>query len=74
MSAGTTLVFENLDSTTHTVTAGTREAPDPGRFDVELGPGDTAAWAFDAPGTYDYFCALHSGSGMTGQIRVTENE
>lgn len=69
---GTTVVFENLDSTSHTVTAGTRESPDTDLFNAELGPDETTEWAFDEPGAYDYFCRLHSGPGMTGQVIVTE--
>lgn len=70
VTAGTAVAFENLDSTTHTVTAGTRDAPEPDLFDAELGPGDSTAWTQADPGTYEYFCALHSGPGMTGQIIV----
>jgi plastocyanin len=68
---GTTVVFENLDSTNHTVTAGTRNEPDTDLFDVDLSPGEATEWTFDEPGTYDYFCAFHSGPGMTGQVIVT---
>ncbi len=67
---GTTVVFENLDSTSHTVTAGTRELADTDLFDADLEPGETTEWTFDEPGTYDYFCVLHSGPGMTGQVIV----
>lgn len=68
--AGTTVVFENLDSTVHTVTAGTRDDPRPEVIDVRLEPDGTASWTFDQPGTYAYFCAVHSGPGMTGEVVV----
>ncbi len=34
------------------------------------------AWAltFDTPGTYEYLCLLHAGTGMRGQITVTPRE
>lgn len=69
--AGTPITFVNEDATTHTVTAGTREAPEPDRFDAELdGKGATFELTLDEAGTYDYFCALHPGPGMTATITV----
>jgi plastocyanin len=71
VKAGTTVTFENLDGTTHTVTAGTRGKPDRKAFDGELSP-STGSFRhkFEKPGTYPYFCRLHSGDGMTGEIVV----
>jgi plastocyanin len=68
--AGTTVRWEQLDGTTHSVTAGTREAPEPDVFDAELAEGETFEHTFDEPGTYDYFCSFHNGPGMTGRVVV----
>ena len=45
------------------------------RDDVAAGliePGGTYEVTFDEPGTYEYFCIPHEGSGMTGEIVVEE--
>jgi len=68
--AGTRVAFHNLDATVHTVTAGTRAAPRAGRFDGHMGEGGRFAYTFDRPGRYPYFCSIHSGDGMTGEIVV----
>lgn len=71
VDAGTEIVFTNKDKINHSVTAGTRQAPDPGRFEgVMDAAGDTYELTLDEPGTYDYFCKFHPGSGMTGAIVV----
>jgi plastocyanin len=70
VAAGTTISFENRDTTTHSATAGTREQPDAERFDVELAPEGAGELTLDEPGTYAYFCTFHSGEGMTGEITV----
>ena len=71
VEAGTTIVFANRDKINHSVTAGTREAPTPDVFDGQL-PEQGAEFelTLDEPGTYDYFCTVHPGEGMTGQIVV----
>ncbi|MCD9624512.1 cupredoxin domain-containing protein [Rhabdothermincola salaria] len=69
VEAGTTVTFENLDDTTHTVTAGTRDEP-ADDFDHDLAQGESVDVTFDEPGTHPYFCAIHSGEGMTGEIVV----
>jgi plastocyanin len=72
VEAGTTITFTNEDATDHTVTAGTREAPEPDVFDGPLPEqGATFEVTLDEPGTYDYFCQIHDGPGMTAQIVVT---
>jgi plastocyanin len=71
VAAGTTIRFVNEDSTTHTATAGTREAPEPGTFDVELVEGGEGEVTLGEAGTYDYFCSIHDGPGMTARIEVT---
>jgi plastocyanin len=69
--AGTTVTFVNRDGIDHTVTAGTREAPDPDTFDEVLPGRDASAEVtLDEPGTYDYFCRIHDGPGMTATIVV----
>lgn len=68
---GTTILFSNEDKINHTVTAGTREAPTPNVFDGQLDDqGATFELVLDEAGTYDYFCSIHPGEGMTGQIVV----
>ncbi len=69
--AGTPITFENRDAIDHTVTAGTREAPEPDRFDGQLPEeGATFELVLTEPGTYDYFCEIHPGPGMTAMITV----
>ena len=69
VEAGTTILFTNKDKINHSVTAGTRETPDPDRFEgVMDGAGETYELTLDEPGTYDYFCKFHPGAGMTGEI------
>jgi plastocyanin len=71
VEAGTTILFTNHDKIDHTVTAGTREAPTPDVFDGQLPEqGATFELVLDEPGTYDYFCEIHQGPGMTGSIVV----
>lgn len=69
--AGTVITFVNEDAIDHTVTAGTREAPHPERFDGQLpDKGATFELTLDDPGTYEYFCQIHPGPGMTATITV----
>ena len=69
--AGTTITFLNRDAIDHTVTAGTRENPTPEVFDGELPEqGSTFELTLDEAGTYDYFCEIHPGPGMTATITV----
>ena len=69
--AGTTVRFTNDDKTTHSVTAGTRERPDPQRFDEMLAEGASTEITFDEPGRVPYFCRFHHGPGMTAEVVVT---
>ena len=81
VEAGATAVWSNEDDILHTVTSGTAGeqgvpgvsedlAPSPdGLFDLQLdGQASTATFTFDDPGTYAYFCAIHSG--MSGTVQV----
>ena len=70
VKAGTTVTFVNRDATVHTVVAGTRDRPDPKTYKGELAEGASFEQAYDEPGTYDYFCDLHSGDGMVGKVIV----
>ncbi len=56
---GTTVTFTNGDSAAHTITSGAGRTKD-GKFDRPIAGGATTTITFDAPGTYAYFCALHS--------------
>jgi plastocyanin len=72
VAAGTVITFTNEDAIDHTVTAGTREAPTPDVFDGQLPEqGATFELTLDEPGTYEYFCEIHQGPGMTAVIEVT---
>lgn len=67
--AGTTVTWANHDDIAHTVTAGAPEAPS-GAFDSgDRVKDETFAHAFDAPGTFAYFCKNHNG--MRGAVDVT---
>ena len=60
---GTTVDWTNDDPFAHTVTA------IDGTFDSgTMDGGQTFSRAFDAPGTFDYFCAIHPS--MTGTVTV----
>jgi plastocyanin len=57
--AGTTVVWKNDDTMTHTVTSGANDSKD-NRFDSgDLQPGQTFSYTFQQPGTYAYFCDYH---------------
>jgi len=66
VSAGTTVTWTNLDSTSHTVTS------DTGLFDSgSLSNGQTFSRTFNTAGNYDYHCSIHSF--MTGRVVVSSN-
>ena len=65
VTAGSTVVWTNEDSTLHTVTP----TDDPTGFGGGLdGSGTVVEAVFDEPGTYEYFCSIHPS--MTGTINV----
>jgi plastocyanin len=71
VEAGTVITFVNDDKINHTVTAGTRETPTPEVFNGVLADqGATFELTLTEPGTYDYFCQIHPGPGMTATIVV----
>lgn len=62
IGAGTTVRWTNLDSAPHTISS-------TGNFDSgTLATGQSFAFKFDTPGTYDYQCNIHPF--MKGQITV----
>ncbi len=64
VKVGSTVTWINRDATTHTVTSTT------GVFDSGYrGSGDTFKFTFTQPGTYQYYCTLHTN--MKGTIVVT---
>jgi plastocyanin len=66
---GTTVVWTNEDSFEHTVTSGTRGNPS-GLFDQSAAAGASFSFTFDEPGTYNYYCRIHST--MNGTVIVKE--
>jgi len=66
--AGTRVQWTNRDDVTHTITAGTPEAPQPTFRLVLEGRGATASGTFPERGTYPYFCERHQH--MRGEIRT----
>lgn len=63
ITVGSTVIWYNQDTVTHTVTAGDQT------FDSgNLMPGATFSYTFEEPGTYSYHCTLHPD--MTGAVTV----
>jgi len=77
---GETVEWRNLSPFPHTVTddpaaAGQKDDATLPRGAAAFGSGtmqsgETWRMAFAAPGTYRYFCRLHEGIGMIGEITV----
>ena len=69
VEVGTTVVWENLDNTVHTVTSGNADAGPNGTFDSEMmAAGASFEFTFNEDGSYDYYCTFHPW--MTGTINV----
>ena len=69
--AGSEVTFTNLDSFSHTATAGSGDEPMPTLFDSgRLPQGGSFTFAFADPGTYVYYCAVHPA--MEASITVEE--
>jgi len=65
VTAGTKVTWVNHDDSPHTVTSTVKpKAFDSGALDTDA----TFAFVFAAPGTYEYFCAVHPH--MTGKVIV----
>ncbi|MBI4789253.1 MAG: LysM peptidoglycan-binding domain-containing protein [Chloroflexi bacterium] len=70
VTAGSTVTWLNIDTVTHTVTAGTPGNITPNSFrSSQLGTNQTYNFTFNTAGTYQYFCEIH-GAQMTGTIIV----
>jgi plastocyanin len=68
VSPGATVTWMNQDSVPHTVTA------NDGSFDSgTLSPGQTYSHTFNAPGTSDYYCAIHGQASMSGKVEVSSS-
>lgn len=66
---GTTVVWENIDNTIHTVTSGSPEEGANGSFDSDMiAAGDSFKFAFNTPGKEDYFCMVHPW--MIGSVEI----
>lgn len=69
VSVGTTVVWENLDSTIHTATSGDPTGGANGLFDSEMmGVGDMYEFTFTEVGSQDYYCTFHPW--MLGTVNV----
>jgi len=67
---GQQITFDNVDANFHTVTSGSPEAGPDGKFDSGLlSAGDTYQLTLDEPGTYEYYCTIHTN--MRGTITVS---
>lgn len=66
ITAGTTVLFLNADSYTHTVTEGTGgQAVDDPIVDREIAQNRSVRVTFDEPGTYDITCEIHPSMQLT---------
>ena len=63
VDAGTTVVWQNKDSTAHTTTSDAA-----GLWNAALAPGQEFSRTFSAAGTFPYRCTIHAG--MTGTVVV----
>jgi len=69
IQTGTKVIWENNDSTIHTVTSGTPDNGPNGVFDSDLiSAGATFEHTFTSPGKEDYYCIVHPW--MTGSVDV----
>ena len=71
VSPGTTVTWKNADTIAHNVKKAAPAQDFGGPFGVEVGgfgPGATYSFTFANPGTYDYFCTIHTG--MVGTVQV----
>lgn len=69
ISAGTTIIWDNIDNTLHTATSGNPDTGADGVFDSDiLSAGDTYEFTFADAGSYDYYCILHPW--MIGTVNV----
>ena len=75
IKVGQTVVWKNVGSNPHTVTADDQKTFDSGADPSKyIGPGGTFEFTFTQPGTYAYYCRLHGtpgGAGMSGTVVVS---
>ncbi len=68
---GSTVIWSNDDTSTHTVTAGTASGGPSGKFDSSLFlTGTTFSHTFENIGVFEYFCMIHPW--MNGKVTVSE--
>jgi len=68
VTVGTTIAWDNMDTTVHTVTSGQVPEAD-GLFDSEMmAAGDLFEFTFTDAGSYDYYCTFHPW--MIGTVNV----
>ena len=75
IAAGEVAVFTNTDPFAHTITSTNGETVVPvadSRFNFDVGSGETVCIRFNRPGSYPYFCSIHTS--MRGQITVGASE
>jgi len=69
VTVGTTVVWENLDNTVHTVTSGDPDGGANGLFDSEIMvAGDKYEFTFTTAESQDYYCTFHPW--MVGTVNV----
>jgi plastocyanin len=69
VQVGTSIVWDNIDSTVHTVTSGEPPADATGLFDSEMmSAGDIFEFTFTEAGNYNYYCTFHPW--MVGTVNV----
>jgi len=69
VTVGTTVIWENLDNTVHTVTSGDPDGGANGLFDSEMmSAGDKYEFTFTAAESQDYYCTFHPW--MVGTVNV----
>ncbi len=69
VQVGTTVVWENLDNTVHTVTSGNPDGGPNGVFDSEMMvAGDKYEFTFTTAESQDYYCTFHPW--MVGTVNV----
>lgn len=69
ITVGTTIVWDNVDNTVHTVTSGKPPADIDGIFDSEMmTAGGIFEYTFTDAGTFDYYCTFHPW--MVGTVNV----
>lgn len=68
--SGQITTFDNVDANFHTVTSGNAASGPDGKFDSGLlSAGEEFTLTLDEPGTYEYYCTIHTS--MSGTITVS---